>query len=191
MGLLSGKPKALDRTQDQARKQVERIQRIQLKRRRGPRTPALLLGGLLGAAVAYFLDPNQGRARQALARDQLAAFFRRSNRKAAGATRYAASTAQGWTQRMVTLTSERPAGDDVTIRQRVESEVFRDPAIDKGAITIDVENGVVVLRGELDQPDQIQAIERAARGVRGVVGVQSLLHQAGTPAPNKAEARQA
>jgi osmotically-inducible protein OsmY len=91
---------------------------------------------------------------------------------------------------MVTLSTERPTGDDVTIRQRVESEVFADPKIDKGRITIDVESGVVILRGELDDPEQIHTIEQAARGVRGVVGVHSLLHHSGTPAPNKAEARQ-
>jgi hypothetical protein len=176
--------------QERAQKELERAQRSMFKRKRGPSTPALLLGGILGALVAYFLDPVEGRARQAQARDRLGAFFRRGSLRAGSAGRYAASTAQGWTQRMVTLTSERPEGDDVTIRQRVESELFGDPQIDKGRITIDVESGVVILRGELDDPEQIRTIEQAARGVRGVAGVRSLLHHSGTPAPNKAEARE-
>lgn len=191
MGLRGTNRKALDELSDRAVKPLRRARNLELRRKRGPRTPALLLGGIIGGLLAYFLDPERGRARQIQARDQLAAFFRRRTREAGNAAQYAASTAQGWSQRTVTLSSQRPAGDDVTVQQRVESEVFRDPSIDKGKISIDVENGVVVLRGELAEPRQIEAIERAARSVRGVVGVQNLLHQPGTPAPNKAEARQA
>ncbi|HEU5263028.1 MAG TPA: BON domain-containing protein, partial [Gaiellaceae bacterium] len=58
----------------------------------------------------------------------------------------------------------------------VESEVFRDPSIPKGRINVNAENGVVVLRGEVDSADLVDRLERAVRDVQGVRGVENLLH---------------
>jgi hypothetical protein len=41
----------------------------------------------------------------------------------------------------------------------------------------------------LDRPQQIRALTRAVQRVHGVRGVESLLHLAGSPAPNKLAAR--
>jgi len=65
----------------------------------------------------------------------------------------------------------------------VESAIFRDPAVPKGQININAERGRVVLRGEVDQSEQISALEAAARQVPGVTDVENLLHIPGTPAP--------
>ena len=58
-------------------------------------------------------------------------------------------------------------------------------------VTVDVEDGVVFLRGQLRGPEDIRSVEDAVREVPGVSEVRSLLHTAGSPAPNKAEAREA
>ena len=86
----------------------------------------------------------------------------------------------------------RPKGEvsaqppnDATLVQRVESQIMRGQEVPKGAININAEDGVVVLRGELDRPEQIRDLEGAARHVKGVRGVRNLLHLHGTPAPNK------
>jgi osmotically-inducible protein OsmY len=82
----------------------------------------------------------------------------------------------------------RPA-DDLTLRDRVESEVFRNPDLPKGRINFDVESGVVTIRGQVDNAYQIANVEKAVLKVPGVAGVENLLHVAGTPAPNKAGSR--
>lgn len=75
--------------------------------------------------------------------------------------------------------------NDADLVQRVESEVFRDPDIPKGRINLNAEDGTVVLRGQVERPDQIRAVEKAVRKVHGVREVENLLHLPDMPAPNK------
>jgi osmotically-inducible protein OsmY len=72
-----------------------------------------------------------------------------------------------------------------TLRQRIESQLFRDRHIPKGDLNINCEHGMVILRGELDSPMEIAQLEDRVRRMAGVRGVQNLLHPHGTPAPNK------
>jgi hypothetical protein len=76
-----------------------------------------------------------------------------------------------------------PELDDVSLVRKVESELFRDRTIPKGPISINADRGIVVLRGQLDDAQQIQRIEREVRDVAGVRDVENLLHQPGTAAP--------
>lgn len=64
-----------------------------------------------------------------------------------------------------------------------------DPRIDKSRINVNVEEGVVVLRGEVDRPEDIERIERRVRDVEDVTQVRNFLHLKNTPAPNKMAAR--
>ncbi len=75
--------------------------------------------------------------------------------------------------------------NDAALAHRVESELFRDPDTPKGRININAEAGIVVLRGELDQPEQIRAIDAAVSRMAGVRGVHNLLHLPGTPVPDR------
>jgi osmotically-inducible protein OsmY len=59
--------------------------------------------------------------------------------------------------------------------------------VPKGQINVNVEDGVVYLRGELEQPDLIKDLEAQARKVQGVLGVENLLHVPGQEAPAKAD----
>ncbi len=78
---------------------------------------------------------------------------------------------------------EAPPADDVTLAHRVESVIFRNPAVPKGRFNVNAENGVVFLRGQLDTAEQIALVERETRRVPGVQDVRNLLHLPGTPAP--------
>ncbi len=73
--------------------------------------------------------------------------------------------------------------DDQTLVDRVESEIFRDRQDVKGKVNINAEQGVVVLRGELDSQDLIDDLVSAVREVDGVRNVENLLHTAGNKAP--------
>lgn len=165
--------------------------RKQLPKRRAFSPWTLALGAAVGAAAAYLFDPVRGKSRRAILADWASARLRRGLRAANTLGRYSSKTVGALPQRMVPISStkQRPAEDDLTLRDRVESEVFRDPDLPKGDINFDVENGIVTIRGAVDNAFRIATIEKAVFKVPGVIGVENLLHVTGTPAPNKAQAR--
>jgi hypothetical protein len=164
--------------------------RQRLQRRRGSGRLAVLSGAIAGAAAAYFLDPEHGRARRALLIDRSGARLGRGWRALNRLRAQAGSNAAAFPQKMVSLRSGPRPADDLTLRDRVESEVFRNPDLPKGQINIDVESGIVTIRGQVDNAFQIANVEKAVMKVPGVAGVENLLHVNGTPAPNKARARE-
>jgi osmotically-inducible protein OsmY len=80
---------------------------------------------------------------------------------------------------------ETPPANDQTLAAKIESEVLGKAEYPKGSINVNVENGVVYLRGEVTSQDTKSAIEQDVRKVTGVVGVENLLHLPGEPAPTK------
>ena len=139
-----------------------------------------------GAMLAYFFDPQNGRSRRALARQRVPALFRTASRKAAGAGGSAVAQASATKQKATHLKEEeKPQPDDATLARKVETEIFRDADIPKGRINVNAENGKVVLRGEVEQPELIKDLEKRTKNVQGVQEVENLLHVPGTPAPTK------
>ena len=173
----------------QIRKQTSAA-RQHLPRRGGPSRLAALTGAAAGAAAVYFLDPQHGRARRAQFVDWSGARLRRGWRALNQLGARTGSSAAALPQKMVSLRSGPRPADDLTLRDRVESEVFRNADAPKGQINVDVESGVVTIRGQVDNAFQIASVEKAVLKVPGVVGVENLLHVDGTPAPNKAQARE-
>ena len=141
------------------------------------------LGGAVGALLAYFLDPNSGARRRNTLRDRTAAFFRTGGRRAARAGRGVAAEAYGVSQKVQHLKEEPKDFDDATLADKIRSEVFRDQDIPKGNINVNVQDGVVQLRGEVPQPELIDDLVAQTRKVQGVRDVENLLHVPGTPAP--------
>jgi osmotically-inducible protein OsmY len=132
------------------------------------------LSAAVGAALVFFFDPQSGARRRHMARDKTASFFRRRGRRAARAV---VSETYGLAMKATHLREARkPQPNDATLVQKVESEVFRDPAIPKGQINVNAENGVVVLRGAVDSPALVERLEKATRSVHGVRDVRNLLH---------------
>jgi osmotically-inducible protein OsmY len=139
-----------------------------------------------GALIAYFFDPQNGRRRRALARDRIPAFFRTASKKAERVGGTATAQASAMKQKATHLKEEeKPQPDDVTLARKVETEIFRDADIPKGRINVNAENGKVVLRGEVEQPELIKDLEQRTKKVQGVQEVENLLHVPGTPAPTK------
>jgi osmotically-inducible protein OsmY len=73
--------------------------------------------------------------------------------------------------------------DDATLKDKVESELFRDEQEVKGSISVNAQEGVVQLRGELPSQDLIDSLVDRTRQIHGVKDVESLLHLPGTEAP--------
>jgi hypothetical protein len=146
-----------------------------------------LLGAAFGAAAAFLFDPARGRARRARLTDQGAATVRRITRQGEGVVRRVRSDVEG------KLAATRAAGsvearplDDATLTDRVQSVVFRDPSVPKGDLNINVERGIVVLRGEIPDEEMRARIVSEVEAVEGVWSVRDLLHLPGQPAPTAA-----
>ena len=73
--------------------------------------------------------------------------------------------------------------DDVTLARQVESELYREESAPKGQISVNAANGVVQLRGEVEQRELIDELVQRARSVQGVRDVENLLHLPGQEAP--------
>jgi hypothetical protein len=149
----------------------------------------LVIGGVAGAVTAFFADPERGNARRKEAVDRIGGFARHASRRAGRLARGLRARTTGWSRKLAHLRPAHPNVDDSTLRDRVESELFRDPEVPKGNINLDVAEGRVTLRGQLRRPDQIGELQARVARVPGVQAVQSYLHLEGTEAPNKAEVR--
>jgi len=73
--------------------------------------------------------------------------------------------------------------DDATLKDKVESELFRDEHEVKGNLSVNAQEGVVQLRGEIPSRDLIDALVDRTRRIKGVKDVENLLHTPGTEAP--------
>jgi hypothetical protein len=149
----------------------------------------LLVAGMAGALTAFFADPERGNARRKEAVDRVGGFARHTSRRAERWLRGVRAQASGWSQKVTHLVPARTNLDDNTLRDRVETELFRDPEVPKGNLNLDVAGGRVTLRGQLQHPEQIRLVQERVASLPGVQEVQSYLHLEGTEAPNKAEVR--
>ena len=96
--------------------------------------------------------------------------------------------AYGVTQKVTHLREEEKEYDDKTLARKVETEIFRDADAPKGQVDVLAVNGVVTLRGELEDEEMIKELEAKTRKVSGVKDVENLLHTPGTPAPSTPQA---
>jgi osmotically-inducible protein OsmY len=137
----------------------------------------------IGAALTYFFDPQSGKLRRNTARDRVLALFRRGGRRAARAGRGIAAETYGVKQKATHLREEPKTFDDQTLKSKIESEVFRPADAPKGQVDVNVEDGVVYLRGQVERRDVVEELERRVRSVQGVKDDENLLHLPGSEAP--------
>ena len=149
-----------------------------------PSRLAFLAGAVSGAAAPYFLDPEGGARRRHETRDRALARARSKAGEVTGSAKQAAGKARGAVHGVTpTLPFRREPADDVTLARKVETEIFRAEDAPKGGVSVNAENGVVFLRGVVEEREWIERFDAAARSVEGVKEVRNLLHLPGTPAP--------
>src|SRR5262245_5768564 len=152
---------------------------------RGANLAKLIVAVAVGAALAYVFDPVRGRRRRAELKDRGRATVRREVRAVERQGRYGRGRAEGVIHK---LRHPRPhvPDDDTTLVDKIRSEVLGH--VDGPHLTIDVNDRVVTLRGEVPDEHRAQQVGHDVRATPGVIDVVNLLHQPGTPAPNKADA---
>lgn len=149
------------------------------------RMRTMIFGAALGAATAYYLDPDRGRARRTRHRDQLLAKSRRMTRELDKKATYVEGQLEGARARADgkgQFTPESDADVKQAITQRLSAI-----GVDTRDVVIDVTDGVVGLRGQIQRPEELKKVELETSQIPGVEKVDSWLHLPGQPAPNKAQ----
>jgi osmotically-inducible protein OsmY len=137
------------------------------------RTETFALGVAVGAGMVYLLDPDKGRRRRALIRDQLLHVGHELDDAARSGSRHVRNRAFG-------LAHEARAGlmegtvDDRVLEERVRSAVGRKVS-NPGSLTIEAQSGRVILSGDVPSAE-VQELVRTTRAVRGVDHVENRLH---------------
>jgi hypothetical protein len=153
--------------------------------RAGRSGPAATIGALLvacglGALAEYFLDRQHGARRRHVVRDRARAALRRRSRNAVRRAKYLEGVAEGVAHKAARVvpgvSSHKEPPDDVALAQKVESIAFRKAGVPKGQVSVNADNAVIYLRGQLGSDDQIEELVRATQGIEGVNGVKNLLH---------------
>jgi osmotically-inducible protein OsmY len=143
-----------------------------------------LAGAAVGAAAAYFLDPQGGAKRRNETREKAVSKAKHGAQDAAATAKHAAESARGKVHEVApSIPGKGEAPDDVTLVRKVETEIFRPADAPKGSVSVNAENGVVFLRGEVPEREWIDRLADEARKVDGVKEVRNLLHLPGTEAP--------
>jgi len=145
--------------------------------------PFFFAAALGGAALAYYLDSQNGRRRRHVTRDKALSAAKHASRRSRKLVHHVSSDARGVVERAKHARGSAKELDDSTLVDKVESIVFRHRDVPKGQININAENGVVFLRGEVERPELVDSLEARVRKVRGVRGVENLLHTPGNAPP--------
>lgn len=132
-------------------------------------------GAAAGAAAVFLLDPEKGRSRRAELVQRSGAVMRRLQRTAERQAAYAASQASAVKEKATHMQVEDREPTPERLKERVESQVFRDPGIPKGDINVNVERDAIVLRGHVPDEATHQRLVQAAQRVPGVERVEDLV----------------
>lgn len=143
-----------------------------------------LVAGALGAAGAYFFDPDRGRSRRSRTKDQAAAALRRRQRETEARVRYAEGKLEGAAARSSGAGEFTPE-DDTDIVHAIK-QAFSGLEFSTSDVKVDVVGGAATLRGQVEEADHIDEVQKVVAEVPGVVLVESYLHTPGTAPPNKA-----
>jgi osmotically-inducible protein OsmY len=127
----------------------------------------------IGAAV-YLLDPDRGRSRRAKLADQAESAARKTGEKIEAQARYQKGKIQGLAHDLTEPFRPEAEIDDDTLTQKVRSEALGRWEGAKKDIEIDVQGGVVTLKGNTT-PELARGLVGLVESVPGVVSVEDEL----------------
>lgn len=141
-----------------------------------------------GAAFMYLYDPDRGRSRRAQLQARAEAGVRRKLRAAThrleSQERYLAGRLEG------SIATARGAGryrpeSDVDLREHLR-QVIHSMHIQGEEVNLDVNEGIVAIRGQIGSEGDRERVLDAVRAVEGVSRIEDYMHLPGSVAPNKA-----
>jgi hypothetical protein len=138
-----------------------------------------LIAGLgLGTGLMYFLDPDRGKRRRAMVRDQAARIARKTSRFADKAIRDVANRTHGLAIETESLFKREPISDAV-LEARVQTRLGR-LVSRPNHIQVSVSSGVVKLEGTVI-PNEMSRVISGIAAMQGVTGVTNRLQPFGAP----------
>jgi hyperosmotically inducible periplasmic protein len=140
------------------------------------RSASRILWAGVGAAVAYFFDPDNGRSRRAELKQRSAAAGRDIAEETTKKARYEANKVKGMAHEMTS--SEEPPATDGELLQKVRSEALGVVPGETAHIDLRVEHGVVHLVGHSKDPDTERELVKRIGKVTGVRDVSNDLTRA-------------
>jgi uncharacterized membrane protein/osmotically-inducible protein OsmY len=145
-----------------------RFPRSRRTAQRNRMTTLLTVAVAVASAAVYLLDPDHGRRRRGLVRDQATRLTRRVPSAVSVALRDLGNRLRGVAARGRRLLRRQPA-DDAILEARVRSEMGRVVRHAK-AIRVDARDGRIVLSGRVlrDEADRLRATVRSVEGVQEV-----------------------
>jgi osmotically-inducible protein OsmY len=131
------------------------------------RLSTFIIGAVVGAALAYLLDPDRGRSRRARLADQAAARSRDIAESAKQSFEYQKGVARGVAHEISEQFGPERTYDDETLRQKVRSEVLGH--LDGSHhVEVDITNGMVVVTGSVDDQESHDRVLHLIGQVDGV-----------------------
>jgi osmotically-inducible protein OsmY len=124
-----------------------------------------------GAIATFFLDPDQGRRRRALARDKLVRGLKQASDSSQALATSLRNHSTGLVSRARHRLSPPPVSDDV-LAERVRARMGH--SVSHSSIDVQVAQGEVTLRGPVLDAE-VEGLLRAVRRTPGVRGVVNLL----------------
>jgi len=141
-----------------------------MEERAMPRVRTLMIGGAVGAALTYLLDPERGFERRARLLGGVGSALARSRQELNRRPRQLQSRAGV----AVELQVAGPV-DDLTVLSRVESVLHAIPDFPRSSVEAEVVDGRLVLRGDVGSAKLAREIVDTASQVRSVASVENLL----------------
>ena len=143
------------------------------------RTRSFIIGTTLGIGAMYLLDPDRGRRRRALARDQLISALHTAGEATEGRQKDLRNRARGVVAETAARVREREV-DDVVLVERVRSAMGRLVG-HAGAVDVSARDGTITLRGPVPRHELGPLVTGVAE-VRGVQAVDNQLDVFDEPA---------
>ena len=138
-----------------------------------------MLGGiLLGAAAAYFFDPERGRRRRVMLKDKAVHFSNVKRNALQVMVKDFSNRSRGMLHEAKSLVRHEPI-DDATLEARIRSHLGR-CCTHPGPIHVSVEDGHVILDGDI-LANEIQPVVRAIKAMPGVYSVDNRLRMHNSP----------
>ena len=132
---------------------------------------------LIGLGTAYLFDPYRGKRRRTVARERILKLLRRTARLGQKKARFTGGRLRGLAARARSLVWRPPgvAVDDRTVEQRIRSGALRDVGLSASEVEVEVESGVVTLRGSVGRRSLADELVTRVEKVPGVRDVAAMI----------------
>jgi BON domain len=130
---------------------------------------------LIGFGTAYLFDPYRGKRRRTVARERVLKLLRRMARLGRKKARFVGGRLRGLSARARSFVWRKSVPiDDRTVEQRIRSAALRDVGLSTDEVEVEVEGGVVTLRGSVGSrslaDDLVTRVEKVP-GVRDIAAM--------------------